>query len=211
MPASPGRFWRRRRSSSRSTVLALHRSADALLVLVLGGAGYLYGGLIGAAIFRVLQEWLSGITPQYWQFWIGFILVAIVLFGPRAPDAGPAPLGAKARGDGSPEDAMSAAGLPPPRARNRGLEKRFGGLVATSDVSLSLQRGARQALIGRTARARRRSSTSSRRPLASAGSIRLDGKDITPPADRTGGVRRGAGAHLPDQPAFRRSDAASKR
>ncbi|WP_058599697.1 branched-chain amino acid ABC transporter permease [Aureimonas ureilytica] len=62
-------------------VLALHRSADALLVLVLGGAGYLYGGLIGAAIFRVLQEWLSGITPQYWQFWIGFILVAIVLFG----------------------------------------------------------------------------------------------------------------------------------
>ena len=62
-------------------VLALHRSADALLVLVLGGAGYLYGGLIGAAIFRVLQEWIAGITPQYWQFWIGFILVAIVLFG----------------------------------------------------------------------------------------------------------------------------------
>ncbi|WP_279482375.1 branched-chain amino acid ABC transporter permease [Aureimonas sp. SK2] len=62
-------------------VLALHRSADALLVLVLGGVGYLYGGIIGAVIFRVLQEWLSGITAQYWQFWIGFILVAIVLVG----------------------------------------------------------------------------------------------------------------------------------
>nr|WP_244498227.1 branched-chain amino acid ABC transporter permease [Aureimonas ureilytica] len=62
-------------------VLALHRSADALLVLVLGGVGTLYGGIVGAVIFRVLQEWLSGITAQYWQFWIGFILVAIVLVG----------------------------------------------------------------------------------------------------------------------------------
>lgn len=62
-------------------VLAFHRSADGLLVLVLGGTGYLYGGIIGAAIFRILQDLLSGITPQYWQFWIGAILVAIVLFG----------------------------------------------------------------------------------------------------------------------------------
>jgi branched-chain amino acid transport system permease protein len=62
-------------------VLAFHRSADVLLVLVIGGAGYLYGGLIGAVVFKVLQDVLAGITPQYWQFWIGLILVALVLAG----------------------------------------------------------------------------------------------------------------------------------
>ena len=62
-------------------VLAFHRSADVLLVLVIGGVGYLYGGLVGAVIFKVLQDVLSGLTPQYWQFWIGLILVALVLLG----------------------------------------------------------------------------------------------------------------------------------
>jgi branched-chain amino acid transport system permease protein len=62
-------------------VLAFHRSADVLLVLVLGGTGYLYGGLVGAVAFKVLQDFLSGLTPQYWQFWIGLILVVIVLIG----------------------------------------------------------------------------------------------------------------------------------
>ena len=62
-------------------VLAFHRSADVMLVLVIGGVGYLYGGLIGAVIFKVLQDVLSGITPQYWQFWIGLILVILVLMG----------------------------------------------------------------------------------------------------------------------------------
>ncbi|MCG2630444.1 branched-chain amino acid ABC transporter permease [Bradyrhizobium sp. WYCCWR 13023] len=62
-------------------VFAFDRSADLMLVLVIGGAGYLYGGLIGAVIFRMLQEVFSTITPQYWQFWIGLVLVVIVLVG----------------------------------------------------------------------------------------------------------------------------------
>jgi branched-chain amino acid transport system permease protein len=61
-------------------MVAFHRSADSLLILVFGGAGALYGGLIGAAVFRVMQEFLSGITEQYWQFWLGFALVLLVLF-----------------------------------------------------------------------------------------------------------------------------------
>jgi branched-chain amino acid transport system permease protein len=48
-------------------------------VLVLGGTGYLYGGLIGAVVFRMLEQVFSSITPQYWQFWIGLVLVVIVL------------------------------------------------------------------------------------------------------------------------------------
>jgi branched-chain amino acid transport system permease protein len=62
-------------------VFAFDRSADLMLVLVIGGTGYLYGGLIGAVIFRLLQEVFSTITPQYWQFWIGLVLVVIVLVG----------------------------------------------------------------------------------------------------------------------------------
>ena len=62
-------------------VFSLERSADLLLVLIIGGTGYLYGGLIGAVIYKFLQDWISIQTPQYWQFWIGLILVVIVLIG----------------------------------------------------------------------------------------------------------------------------------
>ncbi len=62
-------------------VLDFHRSADVLLVLVIGGTGYLYGGVIGAVLFRIIQDALSSMTPQYWQFWIGLILVVVVLVG----------------------------------------------------------------------------------------------------------------------------------
>jgi branched-chain amino acid transport system permease protein len=62
-------------------VFSFERSADLMLVLVIGGTGYLYGGLIGAVVFRMLQEMFSTITPQYWQFWIGLVLVVIVLVG----------------------------------------------------------------------------------------------------------------------------------
>src|ERR1700675_3751809 len=62
-------------------VFSFERSADLMLVLVIGGTGYLYGGLLGAVVFRMLQEVFSTITPQYWQFWIGLVLVVIVLVG----------------------------------------------------------------------------------------------------------------------------------
>ena len=62
-------------------VLDFHRSADVLLMLMIGGAGYLYGGIIGAVVFRFMQDWLADITPQYWQFWIGLLLVVIVIVG----------------------------------------------------------------------------------------------------------------------------------
>jgi branched-chain amino acid transport system permease protein len=62
-------------------VFSFERSADLILVLVLGGTGYLYGGLIGAVLFKLLQEVFSTITPQYWQFWIGLVLVTIVMLG----------------------------------------------------------------------------------------------------------------------------------
>ena len=62
-------------------VLAFDRSADVLLMLVIGGVGWLYGGVAGAIVFKLLQNWLSAVTPQYWMFWIGLILVILVLVG----------------------------------------------------------------------------------------------------------------------------------
>jgi len=62
-------------------VLDFNRSADVLLVLVIGGIGYLYGGLIGAILFKLMQDYLASVTPQYWQFWIGLLLVILVLVG----------------------------------------------------------------------------------------------------------------------------------
>jgi branched-chain amino acid transport system permease protein len=62
-------------------VFAFEKSADLMLVLVIGGTGYLYGGLIGAVVFKMLQEVFQTITPQYWLFWIGLVLVIMVLVG----------------------------------------------------------------------------------------------------------------------------------
>jgi len=63
--------------------LSFERSADVLVMLVLGGAGRLYGGLVGAAIFMIARDQFSGIAPQYWYFWIGILLVAVVMFLPN--------------------------------------------------------------------------------------------------------------------------------
>jgi branched-chain amino acid transport system permease protein len=60
-------------------VLSFQRSAELVVMLVLGGAGRLYGGLIGAIIFMVARDRFSGINPQYWYFWIGLLLVTVVL------------------------------------------------------------------------------------------------------------------------------------
>lgn len=62
-------------------VLDFHRSADVMLMVVIGGTGYLYGGVIGAIAFKLLQDVLSAWTPQYWTFWLGLFLVALVLVG----------------------------------------------------------------------------------------------------------------------------------
>jgi len=64
-------------------VLDFQRSADILVILILGGAGRLYGGIIGAIIFMIARDWFSGVNPQYWYFPIGVLLMAVVLFLPN--------------------------------------------------------------------------------------------------------------------------------
>jgi branched-chain amino acid transport system permease protein len=62
-------------------VFEFHRSADVMLILVVGGTGWLYGGVLGAIVFKLMQDFLSAITPQYWTFWLGLFLVVLVLVG----------------------------------------------------------------------------------------------------------------------------------
>jgi branched-chain amino acid transport system permease protein len=63
--------------------LSFGRSADVLVILILGGAGRLYGGLLGAIIYMVARDQFSGVNPQYWYFWIGTLLIAVVVFLPN--------------------------------------------------------------------------------------------------------------------------------
>jgi branched-chain amino acid transport system permease protein len=63
--------------------LGFERSADVLVMLVLGGAGRLYGGLVGTAVFMIARDQFSGIAPQYWYFWIGILLITVVMFLPN--------------------------------------------------------------------------------------------------------------------------------
>ena len=60
--------------------LGFPRSAELLVMLVLGGVGRLYGGLVGAALFILAQDWLAGLSPVYWQLGIGLLLIVVVLF-----------------------------------------------------------------------------------------------------------------------------------
>jgi branched-chain amino acid transport system permease protein len=62
-------------------VFALERSADVMLMLVIGGVGWLYGGIAGAVAFKLMHDVISNITPQYWTFWIGLFLVVLVMVG----------------------------------------------------------------------------------------------------------------------------------
>ena len=63
--------------------ISFQRSADVLVMLVLGGAGRLYGGLVGATIFMIARDQFSGIAPQYWYFWMGMLLVTVVMVLPN--------------------------------------------------------------------------------------------------------------------------------
>jgi branched-chain amino acid transport system permease protein len=57
-------------------------SAEALVMLVLGGTGRLMGALIGATIFTLLHHTAASINPYHWLFVIGGALMVVVLVPP---------------------------------------------------------------------------------------------------------------------------------
>lgn len=63
--------------------LSFERSAELVTILVIGGTAQLYGGVIGAIVYLVARDRLSGMNPQYWYFWLGLMLIGVVLFLPN--------------------------------------------------------------------------------------------------------------------------------
>lgn len=60
--------------------LSFDLSGAVLVVLVLGGLGRIYGAFIGAPIYYIAQDALAKDDPVYWHFWLGLMLILIVLF-----------------------------------------------------------------------------------------------------------------------------------
>jgi branched-chain amino acid transport system permease protein len=63
-----------------TSVLGFELSGEALVMLVLGGVGRLYGAFVGPAVYLVARDYLAQQTPEYWYLGIGILLVVIVLF-----------------------------------------------------------------------------------------------------------------------------------
>jgi branched-chain amino acid transport system permease protein len=61
-------------------VFSFERSAGVLMMLVLGGVGSLYGSFAGAVIYLAARDILAALDPVYWYFWLGLIMVVVVLF-----------------------------------------------------------------------------------------------------------------------------------
>jgi branched-chain amino acid transport system permease protein len=61
-------------------VLSFARSGTVLIVLILGGVGRLYGAFVGATAYYLLEDQLAKISPEFWQFGVGLVLVLVVLF-----------------------------------------------------------------------------------------------------------------------------------
>jgi len=65
------------------TVFDFDNSAKVMVMLILGGTGRLYGAFVGATVYMVMEDYFSKLSPTFWQFGIGLLLVLVVLFARR--------------------------------------------------------------------------------------------------------------------------------
>jgi branched-chain amino acid transport system permease protein len=63
--------------------VSFERSAEVLVMLVLGGAGHLWGALAGAVIFQIFEHIVSAANPFHWMTLVGLLLILIVIFAPH--------------------------------------------------------------------------------------------------------------------------------
>jgi branched-chain amino acid transport system permease protein len=61
-------------------VLSFERSGSVLIMLIMGGVGRLYGAFIGVPLYMIAQDRFAQADPVYWDFWIGLLLIIVVLF-----------------------------------------------------------------------------------------------------------------------------------
>ena len=62
-------------------IISWHQSGNVLLMLILGGLGRVYGGVVGAFAFVALQELYQSVTT-HWQLLLGATIILLVIFLP---------------------------------------------------------------------------------------------------------------------------------
>ena len=132
-------------------VVALSASAEALLMVISGGTGTLLGPIVGAALVVVMKNVASAYIER-WNFVLGAIFVAIVIFMPEGLVPGSVRLWRWAMAAAPPSRAPRPphpGGRPAMSALELSeLEKSFGGLRVSAAVSLSVEPGERRLIIG---------------------------------------------------------------
>lgn len=61
-------------------VMSFERSGSGLIMLIIGGVGRLYGPFIGVPLYMIAQDRFAQADPVYWDFWIGLLLIIVVVF-----------------------------------------------------------------------------------------------------------------------------------
>ncbi|MBV1703794.1 MAG: branched-chain amino acid ABC transporter ATP-binding protein/permease [Hyphomicrobiales bacterium] len=168
-------------------------SGQLVVQTVIGGAGTLFGPLVGAAVWLSLRDFLqSGLNlGAAWKLVLGLVFVLLVTFLRRGILGGVKDLIASVdKRAAAPAPAGVAAAMMPalrpdeafagPAIEARGLTKRFGGLVANRDVNFSVAKGELRGVIGPNGAGKStffKMLTCEMEP--SAGSILFHGRDIT--------------------------------
>lgn len=142
------------------TPFSLTQGIEYLFMAVVGGVGHVWGAVLGAGLITVLKQWLQDLLPQLLgqsgNFEIIVFGIAMVLILQRARD-GLWPVILKYVPARSRKREVSPAKMLPKRASTatgtllleaKDVTKRFGGLVANNQLSLTVRAGEVMALIG---------------------------------------------------------------
>jgi len=152
-----------------------HTSAELIMMTAIGGTGTLFGPLVGASIWLFLQDFLQAALGlgAAWKLVLGVIFVLLVCFlrrgivgglhdlylwltrrgeiEPDLPEGVPLPLGADVTAPGMaamPAQPRATNGYDGPILQAAGLTKRYGGLVANSDIDFTVNHGEVRGIIG---------------------------------------------------------------
>ena len=61
------------------TMFSWQLSGEFIVFIILGGTARLFGPVVGACLFVMLEHWLGGVS-EYWLVFLGAILLFVVLF-----------------------------------------------------------------------------------------------------------------------------------
>jgi branched-chain amino acid transport system permease protein len=162
------------------------QSGIAIMMVVLGGSGTLFGPILGAILYAVIEEVLKssslvGPVAEHWSLGLGLILIGIVLAAPRGV-AGLLERETRPTSDVAPIVAIALRTRTPARGKAlavEGLTRRFGGLVAVDGVTFALEPNKVHGIIGPNGAGKTTFiNLLSGELKPTAGRIRLDDEDI---------------------------------